>query len=107
MIKRMIPGFLTMLLAAGPLSAAPPTTKPVLDVVTSTTDLRDIAQEVGGTRVSVINISEWYQDPHFVEAKPSFILRLQRAHLLVLSARDTCRSRLAAGGGSGGPTTPP
>ena len=53
--------------------------KPALKVVTSTTDLHDIAHAVGGDRVSVINISEGYQDPHFVEAKPSFILRLRDA----------------------------
>jgi ABC-type Zn uptake system ZnuABC Zn-binding protein ZnuA len=84
----MIPGLLAVLLAAGPLSAAPPTTKPVLDVVTSTTDLRDIAQEVGGTRVSVINISEGYQDPHFVEAKPSFILKLRDADVFAFVGLD-------------------
>jgi ABC-type Zn uptake system ZnuABC Zn-binding protein ZnuA len=88
MKKRMIPGFLSVLLVAGPLSAAPPTTKPVLDVVTSTTDLRDIAQEVGGTRVSVINISEGYQDPHFVEAKPSFILKLRDADVFAFVGLD-------------------
>jgi ABC-type Zn uptake system ZnuABC Zn-binding protein ZnuA len=60
----------------------------VLDVVTSTTDLRDIAQEVGGTRVSVINISEGYQDPHFVEAKPSFILKLRDADVFAFVGLD-------------------
>ncbi len=88
MIKRMIPGLLAVFLAAGPLSAAPPSAKPVLDVVTSTTDLRDIAQEVGGTRVSVINISEGYQDPHFVEAKPSFILKLRDADVFAFVGLD-------------------
>ncbi len=29
-----------------------------------------------------------YQDPHFVEAKPSFILKLQRADLLVVVGRE-------------------
>ena len=50
-----------------------------LRVVTSTTDLHDIATAVGGSRVTAKHISEGYQDPHFVEAKPSFILELRKA----------------------------
>ena len=50
-----------------------------LRVVTSTTDLWDIARQVGGKRVVARHISEGFQDPHFVEAKPSFVLELQKA----------------------------
>lgn len=50
-----------------------------LKVVTSTTDLWDIARQVGGKRVTAKHISEGFQDPHFVEAKPSFVLDLQKA----------------------------
>ena len=50
-----------------------------LRVVTSTTDLHDIARAVGGSRITATHISEGYQDPHFVEAKPSFILELRKA----------------------------
>jgi zinc/manganese transport system substrate-binding protein len=59
-----------------------------LTVVTSTEDLASIAREVGGDRISVESIARGYQDPHFVEAKPSFILKLQRADLLVLVGRE-------------------
>jgi len=52
-----------------------------LRVVTSTTDLWDIARQVGGTRAQVKHISAGYQDPHFVEAKPSFVLDLQKADI--------------------------
>ena len=62
--------------------------KPVLDVVTSTTDLHDIAHAVGGDRASVIHISEGYQDPHFVEAKPSFILKLRKADIFAFVGLD-------------------
>ena len=55
-----------------------------LDVVTSTEDLAALAREVGGDRVNVDSIARGYQDPHFVEPKPSFVLKLQRADLLVL-----------------------
>lgn len=69
---RRIPILLLALLVPMPALAQ-------LRVVTSTTDLWDIARQVGGTRVSTKHISEGYQDPHFVEAKPSFVLDLQKA----------------------------
>ncbi|MEJ7759845.1 MAG: metal ABC transporter substrate-binding protein [Gemmatimonadaceae bacterium] len=50
-----------------------------LKVVTSTSDLAEIASEVGGRMVTTRHVSEGYQDPHFVEAKPSFVLQLRNA----------------------------
>src|SRR3989442_10689836 len=59
-----------------------------LNVVTTTEDLAAIAREVGGDHITVDSIAKGYQDPHFVEAKPSFILKLQKADLLVAVGRD-------------------
>jgi zinc/manganese transport system substrate-binding protein len=36
----------------------------------------------------VDSIAKGYQDPHFVEAKPSFILKLQKADVLILVGRE-------------------
>jgi len=55
-----------------------------LNVVTATTDMAALAQEVGGDHVNVEAIAKGYQDPHFVEAKPSFLLKLRQADLLVV-----------------------
>jgi zinc/manganese transport system substrate-binding protein len=55
-----------------------------LNVVTATTDMAALAQEVGGDRISVESIARGYQDPHFVEAKPSFLLKLRQADLLIV-----------------------
>ena len=55
-----------------------------IKIVTSTTDLAEFASEVGGDRVEVESIARGYQDQHFVEAKPSFLLKLRRADLLIL-----------------------
>ena len=55
-----------------------------LNVVTATTDMAALAQEVGGDRISVESIAKGYQDPHFVEAKPSFLLKLRQADLLII-----------------------
>ena len=59
-----------------------------LKVVTTTEDLGSIVREVGGDRVSVSAMARGYQDPHFVEAKPSFIFTLNKADLLVLVGRE-------------------
>jgi zinc/manganese transport system substrate-binding protein len=59
-----------------------------LNVMTATEDLASIAREVGGDHVTVEGIAKGYQDPHFVEAKPSFILKLQKADVLVVVGRE-------------------
>jgi zinc/manganese transport system substrate-binding protein len=53
-------------------------------IMTATTDLAALAQEIGGDRVNVESIARGYQDPHFVEAKPSFLLKLRKADLLIV-----------------------
>ena len=75
--------FLIALALASPAATAAP-----LRVVTTTEDLASLVREVGGDRVTVESIARGYQDPHFVEAKPSFILKLNRAELLVVVGRD-------------------
>jgi zinc/manganese transport system substrate-binding protein len=55
-----------------------------LNVVAATEDLAAIAREVGGDQVTAESIAKGYQDPHFVEPKPSFILKLQKADLLLV-----------------------
>ncbi len=53
-----------------------------LNVATATQDLAAITSEIGGDRVNVEAIAKGYQDPHFVEPKPSFLLKLMHADLL-------------------------
>jgi zinc/manganese transport system substrate-binding protein len=55
-----------------------------LTVMTATTDLAALAQEIGGDKIDVESIARGYQDPHFVEAKPSFLLKLRHADLLIV-----------------------
>src|SRR5262245_52206602 len=59
-----------------------------LNVITTTEDLASIAREVGGDRITVEALARGYQDPHFGEAKPSLILKLQKADLLVVVGRE-------------------
>jgi len=75
-------------LALSLIAAAPAAAQGKLNVVTTTEDLAAIAREIGGDRVTVESIARGYQDPHFVEAKPSFILKLQKADLLIVVGRE-------------------
>jgi len=59
-----------------------------LRVVAATQDLASIAQEVGGDKIKLDALAKGYQDPHFVEAKPSFVLLLNKADLLIVVGRD-------------------
>ncbi len=59
-----------------------------LNVITSTADLASLTREVGGDRVDVTSIARGYQDPHFVEAKPSYLLLLRSADLLEVIGLD-------------------
>src|SRR5499427_5710648 len=71
-------------IAAGILIAPSLSAAKKLNVVTATTDLAALAQEVGGDKINVDSIARGYQDPHFVEAKPSFLLKLRQADLLIV-----------------------
>jgi len=70
------------------LSSVPAFAQGKLNVVTTTEDLASIARDVGGDRITVEAMAKGYQDPHFVEAKPSFILKLQKADVLIVVGRD-------------------
>jgi len=70
------------------LAALPRLASATPNVVTTTEDLASLVREVGGDKVKVEAIARGYQDPHFVEAKPSFILKLHAADLLVVVGRE-------------------
>src|SRR5207302_5294881 len=53
-------------------------------VMTATQDLAALAREVGGDLINVDSVAMGYQDPHFVEPKPSFLLKLQKADVLAV-----------------------
>jgi len=70
------------------LAASAADARAALKVITTTEDLASIVREVGGDKVSVEAIARGYQDPHFVEAKPSFIFKLNSADLLVVVGKE-------------------
>src|SRR3954470_18842276 len=74
---------LALLLAAGTAVVAPRAAPAKLRVITTIETFADLARQVGGDRVEVRALSRGYMDPHFVESKPSLVIELNRADLLV------------------------
>src|SRR5262249_38161349 len=54
-----------------------------VEVVATTPDFASIAAEIGGGRASITTLAKPTEDPHFVDAKPSFIVKLNRADAVV------------------------
>jgi len=74
--------FLSAVLFASPAFAAG------LKVVTTTEDLASLAREIGGDKITVVALAKGYQDPHFVDPKPSFIFEVSRADMLIVVGRE-------------------
>jgi zinc/manganese transport system substrate-binding protein len=73
---------------AAVLSVEAPRAEAAINIIATTSDLASLVTEVGGDKVTVEALARGYQDPHFVEAKPSFVLKLNKADLLVVVGRE-------------------
>ncbi|MCK9409624.1 MAG: metal ABC transporter substrate-binding protein [Bacteriovoracaceae bacterium] len=67
---------------------APLCTHAQLKIVTTIPDLKSIAEYIGGDRVNVFSIATGYQNPHFVDPKPSYILKLSKADIFITVGLD-------------------
>jgi zinc/manganese transport system substrate-binding protein len=83
-MKRILPVLFALTVLASFSSAA----EAKLRVVTTLQDFASIAQAIGGDRVETTSLAKGYQDPHFVDAKPSFVLQLSRADLLIAAGLE-------------------
>ena len=72
---------LALVLALSTVGARPAAAK--LRVVTTIETLASLSREVGGDRVDVQSLSHGYEDPHFVQSKPSLVVTLNRADAVV------------------------
>jgi len=72
--------------ALAALSIAPAAAK--VRVITTLQDLSSITESIGGDLVDAFALAKGYQDPHFVDAKPSLILKLSRADLLIVAGLE-------------------
>lgn len=59
-----------------------------LDVITTLPSLASITEQIGGNHVKVYSITRGVQDAHYVEAKPSYMMKLHRADLLIYSGME-------------------
>ncbi|MCP4363957.1 MAG: zinc ABC transporter substrate-binding protein [Planctomycetes bacterium] len=59
-----------------------------IKVVTTSTDLASIARYIGGDRVEVDSIVQGYQNPHYVDVKPSYMMKLHKADVFVKVGLD-------------------
>lgn len=80
-MKKLI-SFFSLIAVLSLAQAAP------IKVVTTTTDLKSITEIIGGNKVSVQSIATGYQNPHFVDPKPSYIISLSNANLFVTVGLD-------------------
>lgn len=59
-----------------------------LKVIATTEDIASLARVVGGEWVEVKGLTKGYQDSHFVQAKPSLMVMMHEADLLVYNGLD-------------------
>jgi ABC-type Zn uptake system ZnuABC Zn-binding protein ZnuA len=58
--------------------------KEMINILTTTEDLKSIAEAIGGAKVKVDSLAKGYQDPHFVDAKPSYMIKAKNADLFIV-----------------------
>src|SRR5688572_33398768 len=63
--------------------ASTPLAHAALNVVATLPDYGAIAAEIGGDKVKVTSLAKGTEDPHFVDARPSFIRVLNQADVLL------------------------
>lgn len=79
---KIVIALLVLSMSAATAAGQPPARPPVV-VVATVPDLAEIARLVGGDRVEVTSLVQGPQDPHFLEARPSFIRDAGRADILL------------------------
>ncbi len=93
MHRRSLPILLFPLVAGAALASPPVDAK--VKVAATLPSLAAIAAEVGGDHVEVESLSSAQQDPHYVDPRPSIVIKLARADLLVVNGLELERSWLA------------
>ncbi|MCI0656948.1 MAG: metal ABC transporter substrate-binding protein [Acidobacteria bacterium] len=83
-MKRLTALFFALLFA--PAGAAVAMAK--VRIVSTLEDFASISQSIGGDLIEAYALAKGYQNPHFVDAKPSFILKLSKADLLIVAGLD-------------------
>ena len=83
MCSNLVQTRLAPLLFAAALAVTPGNAQAALKVVATTSEYAALATAIGGDRVSVTTIAKPTEDPHFVDARPSQIVAMNRADVLI------------------------
>src|SRR5437588_11974233 len=59
-----------------------------LNVVATLPDFGSLAREIGGDNVNVTVLAKPTEDPHFVDARPSFVIALRSADVLIAGGAE-------------------
>src|SRR2546430_8311186 len=54
-----------------------------LNVVATLPDFGSLAREIGGDKIDIVVLAKATEDPHFVDARPSFVVSLRNADVLI------------------------
>src|SRR5437763_13014435 len=54
-----------------------------LNVVATLADFGSLALDIGGDRIDIVVLAKATEDPHFVDARPSFVVSLRNADVLI------------------------
>lgn len=79
-MKKLLLGVLGVLLGTG--------VQAKLNVIAATADLASIAKEIGGGKITLTTLAKPTEDPHFVDAKPSFIVKLNHADVVIAGGAE-------------------
>ena len=79
---------LTIVIAFAVLTLSGQNTQAEISIVTTLPDLAAIARDIGGDKVEVVSLTKGYQDPHFVDAKPIYVTKLNNADMLIYNGLE-------------------
>lgn len=54
-----------------------------IEIITTTPDLKSITDSIGGDKVEVLSLTTGTQNPHFIDPKPSYMLKARKAELFI------------------------
>ena len=83
MNTRMLSTFVFRKLLCGLLFCAAAVHADKLQIVTTTSDLASIAGAIAGEHAEIASITDGRRDPHFLQAKPSYMIKARDADLWI------------------------
>src|SRR5256886_7478286 len=59
-----------------------------LNVVATLPAFGSLAREIGGDKIDIVVLAKPTEDPHFVDARPSFVVSLRNADVLIAGGAE-------------------